>query len=64
MPSHEVKQCPRCNSLFECKSGSVLLCQCQTVALTEMQREYIASSYQNCLCPKCLLYISGGENES
>ena len=42
MPSHEVKQCPRCNSLFECKSGSVLLCQCQTVALTEMQREYIA----------------------
>ena len=57
MPSHDEKQCPRCNNLFECKSGSVLLCQCQTVTLTEKQLEYIASRYQDCLCAKCLMDI-------
>ena len=55
MPSHEEKHCPRCQRTFECKSGSILLCQCQTVLLTPEQLEYIAAKYEDCLCSKCLL---------
>lgn len=51
---HETKGCPRCKSEFECKSGSVLLCQCQTIVLSEAQMQYIAAQYDDCLCIKCL----------
>ena len=42
MPAHEEKNCPRCRRPFECKSGSILLCQCQTVVLDEEQLAWIA----------------------
>lgn len=51
---HETKSCPRCRSEFECKSGSVLLCQCQTIVLSAEQLEYINSLYDDCLCITCL----------
>jgi len=54
MPLHEHKQCPRCGQTFECKSGSVTLCQCQDVALTPAQLEYIAARHDDCLCRACL----------
>lgn len=62
MPSHEEKQCPRCRRLFECKSGSILLCQCQTVLLDEAQLEYLAARYDDCLCSRCLLAVRGEYN--
>jgi hypothetical protein len=62
MPGHEKKRCPRCQQSFECKSGSILLCQCQTVLLTPEQLEYIASQYEDCLCSKCLLEIRAEYN--
>ena len=52
---HETKSCPRCEASFECKSGSVLLCQCQTVVLNAEQIEYMQMHYDDCLCAKCLL---------
>jgi len=44
MSKHETRQCARCdtllfNKLFECKSGSIMLCQCQTVVLSTEQLE-------------------------
>jgi len=54
---HESKNCPRCESLFECKSGSILLCQCQTVILSAEQIEYMYMQYDDCLCAKCLLEV-------
>ena len=54
MPSHEQKQCPRCQRLFECKAGSILLCQCQTVYLTPEHLELVNLQYNDCLCSKCL----------
>ncbi|WP_455201126.1 cysteine-rich CWC family protein [Kaarinaea lacus] len=51
---HETKNCPRCNTEFECKSGSVLLCQCQTIVLSTEQLDYITSLYADCLCISCL----------
>ena len=54
MPSHEQKECPRCRTLFECKSGSIALCQCQAVELRPALLDYIAGRYDDCLCAACL----------
>lgn len=51
---HETKNCPHCNTEFECKAGSVLLCQCQTIVLSAEQLEYIHTLYNDCLCVSCL----------
>jgi len=57
MPQHEQKQCPRCDRLFECKAGSILLCQCQTVYLTPEHLEYVNLHYNECLCSSCLKVV-------
>lgn len=54
MPQHEKKQCPRCKAGFECKSGSILLCQCSKIELTAEQLEYTCNKYDDCLCLACL----------
>jgi len=54
MPKHEKKQCPRCKGGFECKSGSILLCQCSKIEMSEEQLEYMNSRYDECLCLACL----------
>jgi hypothetical protein len=51
---HETKHCPRCEAEFECKSGSILLCQCQTIYLTPEQMDYINAQFDDCLCVSCL----------
>jgi hypothetical protein len=51
---HETKICARCNTEFECKSGSVLLCQCQTIVLSAEQLDYINNLHDDCLCIACL----------
>lgn len=54
MARHETKTCVRCRRDFECKSGSILLCQCQTVVLSPAQLAWIAVRYDDCLCCNCL----------
>lgn len=54
MPKHEKKQCPRCSTEFECKTGSILLCQCSKIEMTAEQLEYSNSQYNDCLCLSCL----------
>ena len=62
-PKHETKNCPRCNTHFECKSGSILLCQCQTILLSEEQMGYISSLYDDCLCINCLYILRTEYNQ-
>ena len=54
MPQHEKKQCPRCNADFECKSGTILICQCSKIELSSEQLEYCHTQYDDCLCFSCL----------
>lgn len=54
MCEHEKKYCPRCNILFECKLGSILLCQCTSVPLNENERSYIREQFDDCLCAVCM----------
>ena len=57
MPTHEPKQCQRCGTEFECKVGSVLQCQCQSVEMTAKQLEYVTRKYDDCLCALCLMAL-------
>ncbi|MBA2591001.1 MAG: cysteine-rich CWC family protein [Pseudomonadota bacterium] len=54
MPRHEDKICPRCGVTFECKVGTVLICQCSSVDLSREERAYIMDYYDDCLCADCL----------
>ena len=54
MCKHEDKHCPRCNIVFECKAGSIMLCQCSTIQLSVEERAYVESKYEDCLCVNCL----------
>ncbi len=55
MSDHEQVFCPRCNSCFECKAGSISLCQCTSVNLTVDESQYICDHYEECLCAACML---------
>lgn len=63
MQEHEKKQCPRCSAEFVCKTGSVLLCQCSQVELTEKQLEYCKTQYHDCLCLHCLKELRSEYNQ-
>lgn len=54
---HEEKYCPRCNALFECKSGDIVNCQCNIVRLSEETKRFLSKTLYDCLCQKCLLEI-------
>lgn len=55
MSDHEQVVCPRCNGFFECKAGSISLCQCTVVVLTVDESQYISNLYTDCLCAGCML---------
>ena len=61
---HETKNCARCNNEFECKSGSILLCQCQTIVLSSKHMDYISDLYDDCLCITCLQVLRSEFNLS
>jgi len=54
MNKHEIKSCPRCNTGFECKSGDIVKCQCESVKLEQCHRDYIAERFDDCLCAGCM----------
>lgn len=62
MPKHEKKQCPRCESEFECKTGSILLCQCSRIEMSVEQIEYTSTKYNDCLCLSCLKVLQAEYN--
>jgi hypothetical protein len=51
---HEQKYCQRCNAVFECKVGSIILCQCSQIELTENTKAYLQQNYLDCICINCL----------
>ncbi|HEB86381.1 MAG TPA: hypothetical protein ENI68_05100 [Gammaproteobacteria bacterium] len=57
MALHEDKQCPRCQQLFECKSGSITLCHCAETPLPGDILEALRLRYDDCLCAACLQEI-------
>jgi hypothetical protein len=54
MCQHEQKHCPRCKQVFECKVGSIHLCQCSNIPLTTEEKYFIQQQFEDCLCINCL----------
>lgn len=57
MPNYESKNCPRCESDFECKVSSIHECQCSNVFLTASEQDYVATLYDECLCVNCMIDV-------
>lgn len=57
MAKHEEKSCPRCNKSFECKCGSINVCQCSTIELADDLSQQLKETYSDCLCIQCLREI-------
>ncbi|WP_246048049.1 cysteine-rich CWC family protein [Leptospira ilyithenensis] len=53
-PKHEIKFCPRCLIKFECKVGSIALCQCSGFSLSTEEKDFISSQFDDCLCRECI----------
>lgn len=51
---HEERVCPRCQVKFECKVGSISLCQCSAVTINEDERKYLQQCFSDCLCASCI----------
>lgn len=51
---NEFKTCPRCGTGFECKTGTILQCQCYGIVLTEAAQQFVEQQYRDCLCRTCL----------
>ena len=56
-----IKTCPRCASNFECKEDDILKCDCVEIKLSTKTRRLLGSTYNDCLCPACLVEF---ENET
>ena len=54
---HEIIQCDRCGSGFECKSNAGAKCQCNAVQLSLNEMQHISELYDVCLCAKCLFEL-------
>ncbi len=59
---HELKPCPRCGKIFECKVGDVAHCQCFGIKLNEEAVNFIEKKYGDCLCSNCLQFLSNESN--
>jgi hypothetical protein len=58
MSKHEIKQCAKCNTSFECKAGDITNCQCHGVQLSAEAEGYISKTYNDCLCRNCLQQLN------
>lgn len=57
MCKHEEKNCPRCNTYVECKTGDVLKYQCYGIELSVADEAFIKSNCNDCLCSNCLVQL-------
>jgi len=58
----EKKSCPRCGEAFYCSASG--RCWCYVYDLPANVLEKIESTYNGCLCEKCLIAIAESSNET
>ena len=51
---HEQKECPRCQTLFECKAGDIVNCQCYGIDLSAKEEGLIRLKYNSLMNFKSL----------
>jgi Family of unknown function (DUF5522)/Cysteine-rich CWC len=53
----QMKNCPRCNVVFECKVGDITNCQCGEVNISSEARKFLSKTTYDCLCQNCLQHF-------
>jgi hypothetical protein len=64
MCKHENSICPRCTASFACRAGDISKCQCYTVRLIDVERDFLARGYTDCLCADCILAVRTAYNQA
>ena len=59
---HELKPCPNCGKIFECKVGDMARCQCFGIQLNDKAVNFIEKKYGDCLCRNCLIFLNNDNN--
>ncbi len=49
-----IKTCKRCSSAFECRADNIALCACSAVKMSTASQQFLAETYNDCLCINCL----------
>jgi hypothetical protein len=57
---HELKACPRCGQVFECKLNNPVHCHCAGLQLSEETLCAIRERFRDCLCLACLTALAAG----
>lgn len=55
MPKHELHSCPNCGKEVECTGD--FSCWCIQLTIPEKAQDYIAATFDGCLCRECILEI-------
>lgn len=48
----EPRECPNCGALFNCTGDAN--CWCLSLHIPEKVQDYIAATFDGCLCEKCI----------
>ena len=57
---HELKTCPRCGRVFECRLNDPVHCDCARLQLSAETLSAIRERFQDCLCRACLTALAAG----
>lgn len=61
---HEQKYCGRCFVLFTCKVSNILSCQCSSVQLSQLTKDFLLETNYDCLCAKCMCELNALVNSN
>ncbi len=56
-PKYEERDCPRCGKPVRCTGD--LNCWCLSVKIPEKVQDYIAATFDGCLCKDCIMELIG-----
>ncbi len=51
------KICQKCQQAFECNMENITECHCYLLKLSETDSQNIKTTFEDCLCNKCLYLI-------
>jgi hypothetical protein len=58
MNKHELKNCKRCSTSFECKVGDISNCECSEIILNKDTKKFLEKTAFDCICKKCLIELN------
>lgn len=59
-----MRECPRCQNEFTCKSENIAQCECSKLHLSAQTLDFLSKTSWSCLCNNCLKHFNSQIAES